>query len=229
MKIAGTYSFAKGREIVEKHYTKEYQEIKKVIASINEEEHKTKESDEKTKKGEMLYSPRSLNNAFKKGFAEFSDWGPVRVESEYSVSYYEKGFNPKAMNKGGFREMDFVKNKLGVEVQFGKYAFMVYNVCAKMTIFKNLNHIKAGIEIVPMKQFVEHMSSGVSFFEQFVWDLEKRGVSNIDTPVLILGIAADWEKNPQQKLPEMLVQTSEKVIPNIIKTGNKGSKPGPKK
>jgi hypothetical protein len=31
--------------------------------------------------------------------------------------------------------MDFVKEHLGVEVQFGKYAFMVYNVCAKMTIF----------------------------------------------------------------------------------------------
>ena len=31
--------------------------------------------------------------------------------------------------------MDFVKNKLGIEVQFGKYAFMVYNVYAKITIF----------------------------------------------------------------------------------------------
>jgi hypothetical protein len=32
------------------------------------------------------------------------------------------------------------------------------------------------------------MSSGVSYFKQFVWDLEKRGVSNIDMPVMILGI-----------------------------------------
>ncbi len=65
--------------------------------------------------------------------------------------------------------MDFVKNRLGVEVQFGKYSFMVYNVCAKMTIFNK-------------------MSTGVSYFEQFVWDLEKRGIANIDIPVLILGI-----------------------------------------
>lgn len=34
-----------------------------------------------------------------------------------------------------FRDMDFVKNKLGVEVQFGRFASMVYDVCAKMTIF----------------------------------------------------------------------------------------------
>ena len=32
------------------------------------------------------------------------------------------------------------------------------------------------------------MSSGVSYFEQFVWDLEHRGISNIDIPVLIIGI-----------------------------------------
>jgi hypothetical protein len=90
--------------------------------------------------------------------------------------------------KGAFREMDFVKNRLGVEVQFGKYAFMVYNVCAKMTIFRNQGVIDMGIEIVPLKELALEMSSGVSYFEQFVWDLEHRGVSDIDIPVLILGV-----------------------------------------
>jgi hypothetical protein len=85
--------------------------------------------------------------------------------------------------------MDFIKSNVGVEVQFGKYAFMVYNVCAKMTIFRNLKVINVGIEIVPVKSFADEMSTGVSYFEQFVWDLESRGVSNIDIPVLILGVA----------------------------------------
>lgn len=84
--------------------------------------------------------------------------------------------------------MDFVKDNLGVEIQFGKYAFMVYNVCAKMTVFHKLGYIDAGIEIVATKNFVDEMSTGVSYFEQCVWDLEKRGISNIDIPVLILGI-----------------------------------------
>lgn len=52
------------------------------------------------------------------------------------------------------------------------------------------------------------MSTGVSYFEQFVWDLEARGVSNIDIPVLILGIAADWEKTPTQNLPDQIVARS---------------------
>lgn len=87
-----------------------------------------------------------------------------------------------------FREMDYVKEKLGVEVQFGKYAFMVYNVCAKMTIFNKLGYIDAGLEIVPVKQFADEMSTGVFYYEQFLWDLDKRGVADIDIPVLILGI-----------------------------------------
>jgi hypothetical protein len=94
------------------------------------------------------------------------------------------------VTKGQFREMDFLKDNVGVEVQFGKYAFMVYNVCVKMTIFHNLGFINAGVEIVPLKEFADEMSSGVSYFEQIVWDLEHRGVADIDIPVLVLGVTA---------------------------------------
>ena len=107
---------------------------------------------------------------------------------DYPLDFYERDYKSKPLASGAFRAMDFVKDTLGIEVQFGKYAFMVYNVCAKMTIFHNLGFINTGIEIVPVKSFADNMSTGVSYFEQFVWDLEKRGVSNIDIPVLILGI-----------------------------------------
>ena len=65
-----------------------------------------------------------------------------------------------------------------------------YYRCAKMTIFRNLGYIDAGIEIVPVKSFANEMSTGVSYFEQFVWDLEARRVADIDIPVLIFGIDA---------------------------------------
>ena len=64
------------------------------------------------------------------------------------------------------------------------------NVCAKMTIFSNMGIIDTGIEIVPVKRFADEMSTGVSYFEQFAWDLEHRGKADIDIPVLILGIDA---------------------------------------
>ena len=65
---------------------------------------------------------------------------------------------------------------------------MVYNVCAKMIIFNKMGFIDSGIEIVPMKQFADDMSTGVSYFEQIAWDLDHRGASDINIPVLIVGI-----------------------------------------
>ena len=88
----------------------------------------------------------------------------------YPREFYRPDYKPDELSKGAFRDMDFVKDKLGVEVQFGKYSFMVYNVCAKMTIFRKLKHIDAGVEVVPVKRFADQMSTGVSYFEQFIWD-----------------------------------------------------------
>lgn len=188
MIIAARYSFNRGREYVDQNFGMELGEIEEVIRAIDPELYKTKESKEKTMRGRMLYDPRELNLAFKKEFLP-RGWKNQRVKATYSREHYIPPFTPLSSSTGAFRDMDFVKNKLGVEVQFGKYSFMVYNVAAKMTIFRNLGFIQAGVEIVPVKDFVDHMSSGVSYFEQFVWDLEQRGVSNIDVPVYILGIA----------------------------------------
>jgi hypothetical protein len=162
-------------------------EVNDVIRTVKSARHKTKESVEKTMAGRMLFNPRSLNNAFKAAFANWG-WKPIRVPCTYPTTFYLKNYKIRSKNRGAFREMDFVKDNLGVEVQFGKYAFMVYNVCAKMTIFHNLGHINHGIEIVPVKAFADEMSTGVSYFEQFLWDLESRGVSDIDIPVMVLGI-----------------------------------------
>jgi len=187
MKIVGEYSFNGGKEVVRRDYPKLFSEIRKIIESVDAYACKTKESEEKTMSGKMLFSPVALNNQFKASFSK-KEWEAVRVKCDYPTTYYVEGYQPKPLRKGAFREMDFVKQNLGVEVQFGKYSFMVYNVAAKMTIFKNLGYIDAGVEIVPVKALADEMSSGVSYFEQFVWDLEQRGTSNIDVPVLILGI-----------------------------------------
>ncbi len=189
MRIAGIYSFNGGQEFVTERFPHELDELKKAIGSINAEDYKTKESEEKTMVGKMLYSPVGLNSAFKERLFPIG-WANVKEVCEYSEKYYVEGYeNQNKKKKYPFRDMDFVKNKLGVEVQFGKYSFMVYNVCAKMTIFRNLGHIVAGVEIVPVKELADEMSTGVSYFEQFVWDLDKRGTANIDIPVMIIGIA----------------------------------------
>lgn len=187
MKIVAQYSFNGGRAAVNKKYPQQMKDVANAVQAVHADEHRTKRSEEKTMTGRMLYSPRSLNRAFTASFTS-AGWVKQKVPSVYSTKYYVRGYKPQDSGKGAFREMDFLKDGLGVEIQFGKYAFMVYNVCAKMTIFHNLGFIDTGIEIVPVKDFANQMSTGVSYFEQFVWDLEHRGVSNIDVPVLILGI-----------------------------------------
>ena len=188
MIIAAEFSFNKGKELIIEKYNNLLDEVKEIITNIDSKKCKTKYSKEKTMLGRLLYNPKVLNNEFKKDFINKSWQTNIREKCNYSTNYYVSEYKPKSFNDGAFREMDFIKEKLGVEVQFGKYAFMVYNVCAKMTIFNKLGYIDMGIEIVPVKCFAYEMSTGVSYFEQFVWDLEHRGVSNIDIPVLILGV-----------------------------------------
>ncbi|MGL4593943.1 MAG: BglII/BstYI family type II restriction endonuclease [Thermoguttaceae bacterium] len=190
MRIVAKYSFNNGEKILQsKKFIHLLNEVEWAIQSVCSEQCRTKKSTEKTMPGRLLYSPVELNSLFKKLFTS-KNWSNHKEKCEYSKEYYIDGYQP-CPTRGAFRDMDFVKERLGVEVQFGKYAFMVYNVCAKMTIFHNLGIIDAGIEIVPVKRFAENMSTGVSYFEQFAWDLSKRGVSNIDIPVLILGIDSD--------------------------------------
>jgi hypothetical protein len=187
VRIGGVFPFRDGERQIKDRQPALLREILDVIASVKAPAHKTKVSKEKTMNGRMLFNPKSLNVAFK---AEFHrrGWAPVRVPCVYSQKYYREAYAVRSNSRGAFREMDFVKDKVGVEVQLGKYAFMVYNVCAKMTIFHNLKHINYGVEIVPMKDLADEMSTGVSFFEQIVWDLEARGESEIDIPVVVLGI-----------------------------------------
>lgn len=173
MKVIEEFSQKNGKEYISINFPEELKEIYEVISSVNLGDFRTKVSKEKTMMGTMLYSPPSLNKAYKEKFNELG-WHEYRITLPFS--------------HGAFREMDFVKNRLGVEVQFGKYAFMAYNVSAKMTIFHNHNVIDAGIEIVPMKRMSDQMSSGVSYFEQIKWDLENRGVADIDIPVIVMGI-----------------------------------------
>ncbi len=191
MRIAGLYSHNQGKAFIENHYPLEIAEVRSIITHIDAMQCRTKVSRERSSAGHLFYSPVALNRAFKAAFTA-KGWHPVRINCDYPTDYYVNGYHPPSeVRRSPFREMDFVKNNVGVEVQLGKYAFMVYNVSAKMTIFHNLGYINAGIEIVPVKSMADQMSSGVSYFEQLVWDLTHRGVADIDIPVLILGIAPE--------------------------------------
>lgn len=192
MIIVAYYSHNNGLEYLEQHHPNELEEVFEVIKSVPASRaYGSKHSLEKNRQGRPLYAPKVLNRLFSEEF-EKRGWTKQRIEVQTVLSFWKDiPIEKRKLYKqaySGSREMDFVKHKVGVEVQFGKYAFMVYNVAAKMTIFAKKGVIKVGIEIVPMKRMADQMSTGVSYFEQMKTDLEMRGVANIDIPVLVLGI-----------------------------------------
>ena len=50
-----------------------------------------------------------------------------------------------------YNQTDFVKDRVAVEVQFGKYAFVAYDLFVKHLAFYVGDVIDVGVEILPMK------------------------------------------------------------------------------
>lgn len=188
MKIIGIYSLKNGQRIVEEQFSHELDEIREVITTVDKLPDKMDSGQEKLMaERSFFYKPGSLNRAFKREFGQ-RGWQTHRIVVNHFTDFYTNDYIQPKTARRAFREIDFIKNRVGVWVQFGKYGSMIYDVCAKMTIFHNHGLIDVGVEIVPVKELANEMSTGVSYFEQFVWDLENRGVADIDIPVLILGI-----------------------------------------
>ena len=83
-----------------------------------------------------------------------------------------------------------MKGTVLVEVQFGKYAFMFYDM-AKFQYFFNENKADVGIEIVPCQALKKQMSTGVSYGEQLVYDIERLKRHFPAVPVKVILIDAD--------------------------------------
>lgn len=83
---------------------------------------------------------------------------------------------------------DFVKDKVAVEVQFGKYAFVAFELFVKHMLFYSGGVINLGIEVLPMKSMQAQMSSGVAYYEGEVYNVMRQGRSSPPVPLLIIGI-----------------------------------------
>ncbi|HHJ51538.1 MAG TPA: restriction endonuclease [Phaeodactylibacter sp.] len=202
MKIAQKYSHLNGEEYLIVHHNDLYDEIKEVIDSINAYSLKTKISKEKRMKDRALLSPININKEFYKKFKE-RGW----KESRYS---YYITLNRELMEKStllpineqkqfliehgesnpiySYNQTDFVKEKIAVEVQFGKYAFVAYDLFVKHMLFYSGGVINLGIEILPTKKMQAQMSSGIAYYEGEVYNVMRQGRNSPPVPLLILGI-----------------------------------------
>ncbi len=180
MRIVYEYSHLGGAEILQVHYPSHLQDIYQVINDVKAA--RTKISKEKTMVGRDLYSPKNMNQQFRDAFK-------ARGYDELRDTFTIKLPNYSEAIKGAFKQVDFVKNKVLVEVQFGKYAFMFYDM-AKFQYFFNENKADVGIEIVPCHSLHKQMSTGVSYGEQLVYDIErlKRHFPAVPVKVILVDV-----------------------------------------
>jgi len=202
MKIVKRYSHLNGEEYLLVHHKESYDEILEVIEKVDAEKFRSKISKEKSKKGKLLYSPKDLNREFKRLFKE-RHWEQSRysyfVTTDHSLMnelinipfneqkefLSEKGIDTP--NKS-YKQTDFVKDKIAIEVQFGKYAFVAYDLFVKHLLFYSGGRINVGIEILPVKSMQSDMSSGIAYYEGEVYNVMRHGRINPPVPLLIIGI-----------------------------------------
>ena len=88
-----------------------------------------------------------------------------------------------------YNQTDFVKDRVAVEVQFGKYSFVAFDLFVKHLAFYVRDVIDVGVEILPMKELQSEMSSGPSYYEGELYNLIREGRGVPAVPLVLIGIA----------------------------------------
>jgi hypothetical protein len=202
MRIVETYSHLNGLEYLLVHKKKLWNELKAAIVAVDAEVCRTKVSKEIRTKDKLLYSPIDMNKAMD---AQLSERGWSEERTSYWVTGDAKlirrtlNLEPalqkaeiEAAGKEAFlsyNQTDFVKERVAVEVQFGKYSFVAYDLFVKHMAFFVGDKIDVGIEVLPMKALQSQMSSGVGYYEGELYNLIREGRGVPAVPLVMVGIA----------------------------------------
>ena len=201
MKIVEQYSHLNGLEFLLVHKPDLWQEIQDVIQDVDGEHCKVKVSKEKRTRDKLLYSPVEMNRQFKKRL-EAKAWNESRVNywvtSDRKLIQKTMTMQPdeqkQQIEQAGrvpifsYNQTDFVKERVAMEVQFGKYSFVAYDLFVKHLAFFISDKIDVGIEILPMKSLQSQMSSGPGYYEGELYNVVRQGRGVPAVPLVIIGI-----------------------------------------
>jgi hypothetical protein len=171
LRIVEQYSHLNGYEHILVHKPQVWQDIVDVIGLIDAEACRTKESRERGKEGHMLFSPGHLNRSSHEEF-DRRDWHESRtsywvtsdaqlIRKTVSLPAADQKREIVAAGKmpiASYNQTDFVRDRIAVEVQFGKYSFVAYDLFVKHMAFYVGDVIDVGVEVLPMKEMSNHMS-----------------------------------------------------------------------
>jgi hypothetical protein len=201
MNVAKKHSHLNGEEWLLVHQKLCYEEILHVIDSIDAETCRTKISREKGRKGDALYSPTALNREFEERFEElgwesnrYSYYIAHNLEQMETMAFMDTSQQKAYLESLGadviysYNQIDHVKNRIAVEVQFGKYAFVAYDIFVKHLAFYTGRRTNVGVEILPIKAMQQQMSSGIAYYEGELHNILRHGRGSPSVPLVIIGL-----------------------------------------
>ena len=202
MQIKARYSHLNGEEYLLVHHKQLWDEVQSAIGEVDAYACRTKVSKEKTMPGKTLFSPTDMNRAFT---GELSRLGWNERRNTFWVTDDEKilrgiytlaeGEQRQAIKDAGrtpimsYNQTDFVKDRVAIEVQFGKYAFVAHDLFVKHLSFYVSDIIDVAIEILPMKELEREMSSGVPYYERDLLNVLRQGRGVPAVPLVLIGVA----------------------------------------
>lgn len=201
MTIKSRCSHLNGEEALLVHHPQLGADVRAVIAEVDAHACRTKVSRESKKFGQRLFSPTEMNRQFKRAF-ESRGWHEQQVT--FWVTHNERLLR-KIQSKSGdeqrrtieeagyypirtYNQTDFVKERVAVEVQFGKYAFVAHDLFVRHLSFYVSDVIDVGIEILPMKELEQEMSSGVPYYERDLLNVLRQGRGVPAVPLVLIGV-----------------------------------------
>ena len=202
MKIVETYSHLNGLEFLMVHRPKLWKQVKEVVAAVDAKSCKTKVSREVRMKGQLKYSPIEMNQQFSLLLRD-KEWKESRVSYwvTRSANLIRRTIplpaeaQKREIEAAGedaifsYNQTDFVRDRVAIEVQFGKYAFVAYDLFVKHLAFYVRDQIDVGIEILPMKSLQAEMSSGPGYYEGELYNVIRNGRGVPAVPLVMIGIA----------------------------------------
>ncbi|HEV2454920.1 MAG TPA: BglII/BstYI family type II restriction endonuclease [Verrucomicrobiae bacterium] len=187
MKIVQAYSHLNGLEYLSIRKKRLWKEVQDVIKAVDGNACKTKVSREKAKTGKILFSPIGMNQTFC-DLLRKKNW---LIRQTMTKSAEEQKAEIEAAGEKAifsYNQTDFVKDRVAIEVQFGKYSFVAYDLFAKHLAFYVRDHIDVGIEILAMKSLQSEMSSGPAYFEGELYNIVRNGRGVPAVPLVLIGV-----------------------------------------
>lgn len=202
MKLVEKHSHFGGYEHIVFHKPWLWTEVEDIVATVDVPVCRTQIVGEQYTSDEVFYEAGAINAAFGHELAQrgWSTPSPslqapsTQRSGQWQMSLLSEQRKTEEIEAAGeapissYNQTDFVKARVAIEVQFGKYSFVAYDLFVKHLAFYVGDQIDVGIEILPMKSLQSRMSSGVPYYEKGLYDVVRQGRGVPAVPLVVVGV-----------------------------------------